>query len=52
MTTMNRPWLFLLPAILLGCDVGEGPEPLVVVDAPQTEDELLGAAHPNNLWVV
>lgn len=43
MTAKNRSWLHLLPALLLGCDVGDEAAPLTVVASPQTEEELLGA---------
>ncbi|MBL9103610.1 MAG: zinc metalloprotease [Myxococcales bacterium] len=43
MTANDRCWLYLLPALLLGCDAAEQPETLTVVASPQTEEELLGA---------
>jgi hypothetical protein len=44
-TPKYRTWLLLVPALQLGCDPGDAPtsEDLVVVDAPQTEDELFDA---------
>lgn len=44
-TPKNRTWLLLVPALHLGCDPGDAPtsEDLVVVDSPQTDDELFDA---------
>lgn len=43
MRTTPRTWLFLLPTLYLGCDPADAPEALVVVESPETEEELLGA---------